>query len=310
MRLLLTLAGLATGFALPTFAQQKDVVDPELMKAVLHSCQVFDNAFNNNDPEALANLFTEDATFVTDSGVLHGRDDILKYQIGVFKVVHFSSHKNVPISAYPIGTDGKQFWATGSWSHTVQVQGGEPTEQKGFWSAIIVNDGTGKHVMQTWNITPAPAPTTTPSPTSSKEEKNTVDPQLRGQILALVKKFDDAFNNNDPAALSQFYTEDAVLVVPEGPVYGREAIVKSWVDLFQKVRFSNHLCTLDQYSPHMIGTSGNEMWATAGWSQTIEGLNLGVKGYWSGIFVRQGNDWRFRLLAIIPPPPYQPAQTK
>ena len=106
MHLLLTLAGLVIGFALPTFAQQKDAIDPELMKAVLHSCQVFDNAFNNNDPEALANLFTEDATLVTDSGVLHGRDDILKYQIGVFKVVHFGSHKNVPISAYPIGTDG------------------------------------------------------------------------------------------------------------------------------------------------------------------------------------------------------------
>jgi hypothetical protein len=26
---------------------------------------------------------------------------------------------------------------------------------KGFWSAIIVNDGTGKDVMQTYNITPA-----------------------------------------------------------------------------------------------------------------------------------------------------------
>ena len=59
IRLLLGLAGLAIGFALPSFAQQKDAVDPELMKAALYSCQVFDNAFNNNDPEALANLFTE-----------------------------------------------------------------------------------------------------------------------------------------------------------------------------------------------------------------------------------------------------------
>ena len=82
------------------------------MKAALYSCQVFDNAFNNNDPEALANLFTGDAMFVTDTGVLHGRDDILQYQIGVFKVVHFSNHKNVPISSNPIGTDGKLFWAT------------------------------------------------------------------------------------------------------------------------------------------------------------------------------------------------------
>ena len=93
---------------------------------------------------------------MTDTGVFHGQEDIGKYQTGLFKVVRFSNHKADPISAYPIGTDGKQFWATGSWSHTVEVQGGKPFDQKGFWSAIIVNDGTGRDVMQTYNITPTP----------------------------------------------------------------------------------------------------------------------------------------------------------
>ena len=142
------------------------------------------------------------------------------------------------------------------------------------------------------------------------QQTNTPDPQLRQQILAFVKKFDPAFNNNDPAALAPFYTEDAVLVVPEGLKYGREAIAKSWADLFQKVHFSNHLSWLDQYSPHIIGTSSNEMWATGGWSQTVEGPNLGVMGYWSGIVVREGDAWKFRLHAITLPPPPEPAQTK
>jgi ketosteroid isomerase-like protein len=142
------------------------------------------------------------------------------------------------------------------------------------------------------------------------QQPNTPDPQLHEQILAFAEKFDPAFNNSDAAALTAFYTEDAVLVVPEGPVYGREAIVKFWADLFQKVHFSNHLGSLDQYSPHMIGTSGNEMWATGGWSQTIVGPNLGVKGYWSGIVVREGDDWKFRLHAVTPAPPTESAQTK
>ena len=133
--------------------------DPELMKAALHSCQVFSDTYNNNDPQSLTQLFSEDATLVTDTGVFHGQADIGKYQTGLFKVVRFSNHKADPIFAYPIGNDGKQFWATGSWSHTVEVQGGKPFDQKGFWSAIIVNDGTGRDVMQTYNITPAPAPT-------------------------------------------------------------------------------------------------------------------------------------------------------
>jgi ketosteroid isomerase-like protein len=138
------------------------------------------------------------------------------------------------------------------------------------------------------------------------QQTNAPDPQLRQQILAFVQKFDPAFNNNDPAALAPFYTQDAVLVVPEGLIYGRDAIAKSWTDLFQKVRFSHHLSTLDQYSPHVIGTSGDEMWAAGEWSQTIEGPNIGVKGYWSGIVVREGDAWKFRLHAITPPPPPPP----
>jgi len=34
MRLLPALAGLAIGFALPTFAQQKDTVDPEIRQQI------------------------------------------------------------------------------------------------------------------------------------------------------------------------------------------------------------------------------------------------------------------------------------
>ena len=141
---------------------------------------------------------------------------------------------------------------------------------------------------------------------TTAQQTNTPDPKLREQMLAFVTKFDPPFNNGDAAALALFYTDDAVLVVPEGSVYGREAIVKFWRELFQKVRFSNHLGTLDQYSPHMIGTSGNEAWATGGWSQNVEGLKLGLKGYWSGVLVREGDAWKFRLHAITPPPPYTP----
>jgi hypothetical protein len=35
------------------------------------------------------------------------------------------------------------------------MQDGKPFDMKGFWSAIILNDGTGRDVMQTWNVSPA-----------------------------------------------------------------------------------------------------------------------------------------------------------
>ena len=67
--------------------------DSELVKVVARSCQLFDDAYNNNDPKALTELFTENATLVTDSGVLNGRDAILKYQIEIFNIIKFSNHK-------------------------------------------------------------------------------------------------------------------------------------------------------------------------------------------------------------------------
>jgi hypothetical protein len=42
--------------------------DPALVKAAAHSSQVFDEVYNN-DPEALANLFTEKAVLGTDKGI-------------------------------------------------------------------------------------------------------------------------------------------------------------------------------------------------------------------------------------------------
>src|SRR5271165_7028745 len=98
-------------------------------------------------------------------------------------------------------------------------------------------------------------------------QTNTPDPQLRQQMLTIGKKFDDGFMNGDAAALAALYTEDAVLVNDSGPLFGREAIEKSYEDVFTVVQFTKHSGTLDQHSPILIGTSGNEMWGTGEWSQ-------------------------------------------
>ena len=127
------------------------------------------------------------------------------------------------------------------------------------------------------------------------QQKDTADPQIIDQLNALSKKTNDAFNNGDAAALAATFTEDAVLVTDRGPVYGREAIEKYYADLFQKMHFSDYLITPDQYSPHPIGTAGNEDWATGEWSLTVKGKNFGplqVKGFWSAIHARVGDVWR------------------
>jgi hypothetical protein len=60
-RLLLTIAGLVVGFGGPTRAQEKNAVDPQVRQEVEALNLKYDEAFNQNDAEAVAALFTADA---------------------------------------------------------------------------------------------------------------------------------------------------------------------------------------------------------------------------------------------------------
>ncbi len=130
------------------------------------------------------------------------------------------------------------------------------------------------------------------------QQTNTPDPQLRQQLDAFVKGEDEAYNKNDAAAIAATFTKDAVQVTPEGPIYGREAIEKYYSDLLQKIHFSNHITKVDPDSPHAIGATGNDMWATAEWNVTIQGQSGGpiqLKGYWGAIKAREGDTWKTRM---------------
>ncbi len=136
----------------------------------------------------------------------------------------------------------------------------------------------------------------------------TPDLQLRQELLdTKYKKYDDAFNNNNATAVAAFFTEDAVLVTDQGPVYGREAIENHFGGLFKEYHCSNHVGKPDQFSPHVIGTGGTELWSSGDWSLTLEaktGDSIQLKGYWSEIYVREGDAWKVQMQMwnITPPP--------
>jgi ketosteroid isomerase-like protein len=80
------------------------------------------------------------------------------------------------------------------------------------------------------------------------------EPQLREKLIAVIKKHTDALDKNDAASVAANFTEDAVSVEQDGPAFGREAIQKLWADRFQNVQFSNDKVTVDEDSPHILGT--------------------------------------------------------
>jgi uncharacterized protein (TIGR02246 family) len=130
------------------------------------------------------------------------------------------------------------------------------------------------------------------------QQKDPADPQTTQKILADVNAFAEATNSNDAGAIAAHFTRDAVFVTTEGPIIGRQAIQKWFTDLFRLWHPKNHISKVDGNAIHLIGTGGNELWATGEWSETGQGKNgepLQIKGYWSSIRVREGDKWKIRL---------------
>jgi ketosteroid isomerase-like protein len=116
-----------------------------------------------------------------------------------------------------------------------------------------------------------------------------------------MKALNEAQNNNDAAAVAAFDTRDAVIVMPEGPIIGRQAIQKWTADLFQRWHPKNHIDKLDGNATHLIDTAGNELWATGEFSETGQGKSgeaIPIKGHWAIIYVREADDWKIRMAIV------------
>ena len=159
-RLVVPLAGLAISFALPTYAQQKDLADPQTTQKILALCKANDEAHMNNDATAVATLFTRDAVLVPtyDSGPITGRPAIQKYYTDLYQWWHLKNcitkvHEN---AAHLIGTAGNGLWATGEWNETGQGKNGEPLPIKGHWACIYVRERDDWKIrVSLSNMTPA-----------------------------------------------------------------------------------------------------------------------------------------------------------
>lgn len=121
------------------------------------------------------------------------------------------------------------------------------------------------------------------------QEQNTIDPEVRQQIEALLLKFDDAFNKNDLAAITALYTQDAVLVYswfPEGTSVGKSAIEK-----FYRVEFASTPYGLVSklVQVHAIG---NEVSTITEWSATH------TMGQAVAVWVRDADTFKIRLLYV------------
>jgi ketosteroid isomerase-like protein len=109
---------------------------------------------------------------VPATGPIYGREAIEKYWAGLFKQFHVSNQADTadPDSPHRIGTAGDEAWSHGQWRATLQGQNGSPFELTGYWTEIYRREGdTWKKRLDTWNTTPAPAATPSPTTTPSNQ---------------------------------------------------------------------------------------------------------------------------------------------
>ena len=135
-------------------------------------------------------------------------------------------------------------------------------------------------------------------PAYAQQNAMVPDQQVIEQLGALGKKYQEAYANNDATALAACYTWDAIIVTPEGPVYGRDAIENWYADQIERLHAKNHIDKVDPDSLRLIGTAGDALWANGELRETIQDPNGGpleVKCYWSSIYVREGDTWKIRF---------------
>jgi uncharacterized protein (TIGR02246 family) len=107
-------------------------------------------------------------------------------------------------------------------------------------------------------------------------------------IKAAHEKFSENWNKHESTAVAALFTTDSLLVTPTGIFVGRQGIESSFKKLFDRFPSAKDF---SEPVDHVQMLSNNAAIVAGTW--TIQSLN--VKGYWSDVFEREGQDWRIRL---------------
>jgi uncharacterized protein (TIGR02246 family) len=149
-RLTMIVPAIAIGLAIQVLAQQTNAAQ-DARQAAESFVDAFNSAVQKKDAAALAALYTEDAFIVTPEGTISGRAAIEKSSAENFKVLTESAK----LERVVVIGNGMRV-RSGSWAGTLQVPNG-PIQLKGYWATTDVLDGgTWKIRMETYNVTPPP----------------------------------------------------------------------------------------------------------------------------------------------------------
>jgi ketosteroid isomerase-like protein len=167
IRLIAALVELAMGLSVPAFPQEKETAEPRIVqqrdllgvpKAIGEFGELglkLDEAYIENDADAVAALFTDDAVLVASDGIFNGRQDIEKRYADTFQrspITDFNSRRE---RRHLYAMDDA-VWSAGQWASSLQSRTG-PVFAWGYWSAIYVREG-GAWKIRMLSLIEHPAP--------------------------------------------------------------------------------------------------------------------------------------------------------
>jgi uncharacterized protein (TIGR02246 family) len=136
-RLFLALVGLTISFALPTFAQEQNAVDPEVRQQIEATYTKRLDATNKQDAAAVAALFAQDAVLVNATGAgdaLISGQEAIKEMFDVILAAGSAVSDARILQLYPVGNEicaiTEFTWEHHQLLHTVTIYVREADEWK------------------------------------------------------------------------------------------------------------------------------------------------------------------------------------
>jgi uncharacterized protein (TIGR02246 family) len=122
-------------------------------------------------------------------------------------------------------------------------------------------------------------------------------PSSLAEFGELSQKLDEAYNKNDAAAVAALFTQDALLVTPDGMFNGRQDIEKRYEDMFQRWPITDFNGRRERRHLNAID---NAVWSAGQWASTFQSQTGPIFAWdcWSAIYVREGDAWRIRMLTL------------
>lgn len=116
----------------------------------------------------------------------------------------------------------------------------------------------------------------------------------------ISQAWDTAYNAGKPAGVAALFAPGSVFATPGGTLLHDNAAIENAIDGRLKAGWTTENVTVIEAHP-----AGDEVWALVNYTITGSGPNAGKKidGYAGQVLVREGSDWRFRLLIANLKPP-------